>query len=72
MAWLVVVTVLVTMVSLAHGDAGHFFAELPKNLPRIGRRGDIPALVSQADILSILLTYLLCCEFQLLLYNILS
>lgn len=46
MAWLVVVAVLATVISLAHGDAGHFFAETPKHLPRIGRRGDLPPLVS--------------------------
>ncbi|KAG7155097.1 uncharacterized protein LOC121855461 [Homarus americanus] len=44
MAWLVVAVVLSVMVNLVHSDAGHFFAETPKHLPRIGRRGDLPPL----------------------------
>lgn len=47
MAWLVAATVLAAVVSVARADAGHFFAETPKHLPRIGRRGDLPPLVSQ-------------------------
>ncbi|XP_071553044.1 uncharacterized protein [Panulirus ornatus] len=46
MAWLVVVAVLATAISLAHSDAGHFFAKTPKHLPRIGRRGDLPPLAT--------------------------
>ncbi|XP_066963966.1 uncharacterized protein [Macrobrachium rosenbergii] len=46
MSWMVSVAVVATMVSLVHSDAGHFFAETPKHLPRIGRRGDLPPLVN--------------------------
>lgn len=51
MAWLVAATVLAAVVSVARADAGHFFAETPKHLPRIGRRGDLPPLVSQSALL---------------------
>ena len=47
MAWLVAATVLAAVVSITRADAGHFFAETPKHLPRIGRRGDLPPLVSE-------------------------
>lgn len=43
---MVAVVVVASMVTLAHSDAGHFFAETPKHLPRIGRRGDLPPLVN--------------------------
>ncbi|XP_050695215.1 uncharacterized protein LOC126985018 isoform X2 [Eriocheir sinensis] len=46
MAWLVAATVLAAVVSVARADAGHFFAETPKHLPRIGRRGDLPPLTT--------------------------
>ncbi|KAK8391148.1 hypothetical protein O3P69_017065 [Scylla paramamosain] len=46
MAWLVAATVLAVVVSVARADAGHFFAETPKHLPRIGRRGDLPPLTT--------------------------
>ncbi|KAK3854784.1 hypothetical protein Pcinc_038759 [Petrolisthes cinctipes] len=46
MTWLTVALVLAAVVSLARGDAGHFFAETPKHLPRIGRRGDLPPLAT--------------------------
>ncbi|XP_042883494.1 uncharacterized protein LOC122260334 [Penaeus japonicus] len=46
MAWLVMMAVVATLAGITHGDAGHFFAETPKHLPRIGRRGDLPPLAT--------------------------
>ncbi|XP_037790194.1 uncharacterized protein LOC119585597 isoform X2 [Penaeus monodon] len=46
MAWLVMMAMMTSLVGIAHGDAGHFFAETPKHLPRIGRRGDLPPLAT--------------------------
>ncbi|XP_045582056.1 uncharacterized protein [Procambarus clarkii] len=46
MAWVVMTAVVAALVTVGHADAGHFFAETPKHLPRIGRRGDLPPLAS--------------------------
>ncbi|KAK7079494.1 hypothetical protein SK128_026118 [Halocaridina rubra] len=46
MSWLVAVAIMATLVNFANSDAGHFFAETPKHLPRIGRRGDLPPLIN--------------------------
>ncbi|CAL4140727.1 unnamed protein product [Meganyctiphanes norvegica] len=43
-SWLFPIACLAAVVTLASCDAGHFFAQTPKHLPRIGRRSDIPAL----------------------------